>query len=246
MRSSYLLLTVAFLAAFAVQAYAIVGGTFVESESDPVAQSTVSVHTRTRCTGSIIAPDLVITAAHCLEKARTVADISVQFGLNEGQDGKLRATGFKIHPSYKSGNKPVKNATYDIGVIRLGGKLPEGYRPAKIFPNASTLRPGQAVIIAGYGRTHPDQPIQRRVLRKVESKLNSHYNPLEIVVDSNRGASCNGDSGGPSFVEQGEETFLLGLIKGGNDDCDTDELHIRVDALRAWILQTGQALRGGN
>src|SRR4051812_30630504 len=125
------------------------------------------------CTGTLIAPDRVLTAGHCLD-GFTPAGYSVLIGqdgnalVGEGDDkfkgaiahGGIPARGFAIHPKFREtfpfAKKKLANAIAldDVGIILLAQPVP-GIAPVKLSTGAADEKTGETASIFGYGFTGP-------------------------------------------------------------------------------------------
>jgi V8-like Glu-specific endopeptidase len=107
------------------------------------------------CTGTLVAPDLVLTAAHCVG---TDARQGINRWFVAGWDNprmvmRVRSAEIKVHPKYKSASKDDK-LRYDVATIRLERPVPSRLvTPIAIRPY-SELLPGPFAIV-GYHRRRP-------------------------------------------------------------------------------------------
>ncbi|MFH8795760.1 trypsin-like serine protease [Streptomyces sp. NPDC017941] len=130
----------ALVAANAPAANAVIGGTEVPNDAYPFTVAVLdkgpgSVKDRQFCGGSLVAPDTVMTAAHCLvdDRRKPVKPKAVQTAvgrtvLSRAGQGRIRDVaedGILVHPRYLRG----KDA-YDLAFIKLSKPVRGPSRPA--------------------------------------------------------------------------------------------------------------------
>src|ERR1700754_3702442 len=130
-------------------AEAIVGG--AAPAADSIARSVVTIigSRGNFCTGSLIAPSLVLTVAHCVQPGSDYK--IVQYGADrkpELQDVKAVA----IHPGFRMAEMLAHRATADVALLRLAVPL-SGKTAARLSAPQLPLAPGNAFAIAGVGVT---------------------------------------------------------------------------------------------
>ncbi|WP_247738718.1 MULTISPECIES: S1 family peptidase [unclassified Shimia] len=154
------------------------------------------------CTGALIAPDTVLTAAHCLYDPRSgkrVSDSSVEFqaGLKGGQAkaiGKVaRAT---VHPNYVHRRKGSAQLGFDLAVLKLTRPISKNsVMPIKYGMN---LADGDLLGVVSYTITNRNDPIMEfpcRVLARQDKTLvmncevNSGASGAPILALSRNGRS---------------------------------------------------------
>lgn len=188
------------------------------------------------CTGTTIGCRTFLTAAHCVEGDLDPGHYSVF--LQHG--GFFNVSAVVVHPDY---NFPVG----DLAVLTLGTSA-DGIAPSAI--NTTATPPfGTDGTIVGFGRSGgaaEDYGLKRRGavvtgscpvdISNTTSVCWTFANPLDPPgSDSN---TCNGDSGGPLFVDLGSGMSLAGVTSGGNSESclPTDESYdVNVYHYGAWI-----------
>ena len=237
----------------------IIGGVTVAA-NDPVASSTVMIYGKENgsgfiCSGSILANDVVLTAAHCLGQSGN-AQLVVVFRTDINGQGPVIQVTRQVRPSDYQRNAATSPTDWDdLGMIQLASPIPAGYAPATILPNASALQNGANVLLAGYGINVPTPPTNPNddggagVLRKVQQNiLQSSYGQTEVLVNLRGKGACHGDSGGPAFVQNNGKLYLFGVTSRLTQDdkvannntaqdysCSVDMVYTNILARSAWI-----------
>jgi len=194
----------------------IVNGIPVTSEN-PIAKSTVHITGKYQrfsftCTGTIIAQDLVITAAHCLGPY-AAADLTVFFGLNKNSTGLTYKVKKQIFPD--AYNATVEFDRHDIALLLLEKSIPSNYFPAEFLDSNIVLKENDILALAGYGINVTQMPANGNgglgQLRYAEQNIiNPKYGETEILINIKNKGTCSGDSGGPAYFVQNNKIYLVG------------------------------------
>lgn len=205
----------------------------------------------TLCSGAMVAPNLVLTARHCVSRAVTATPSCDTQGQSHNGDhlaedvdpGTIAIyTGSQIHPD---SDLPVAHGVRalhpsgqvlcdaDVAFLVLDRPVPH----ANILPMRlrSSVRIGESIVPVGFGGG-PANIIGRKVARTNSTVLaigptanhetGAVLGPHEFEVDQ---ATCRGDSGGPAIdLTTGE---VVGVIsRGGSCSSLGNHVYTRVDA----------------
>ena len=203
------------------------------------------------CGGALIAPDRVVTAAHCLTEIPPDVRVGVLAGrstLSGTAKDVIPVTGAIPHPGSGVGFGSPFN---DIAILRLARPAPGPYASPIALGEEDLWRPGAAFNIFGWGHQNADGVVPD-VLRTASVPVNSDadcgdaygiaYEPDNMICAGdivNGGIdTCAGDSGGPLAVLDGSGTWrLLGLVSWGFG-CGEPHfpgVHARIPTFRDWI-----------
>jgi hypothetical protein len=183
-----------------------------------------------RCTGVVVAQDIVLTAAHCLEagKLRVVTSFRPAVFTDVVQA--------VPHPNYKASER----GSPDLAILKLAKPLPGSFSPAHLEPR--WVSNGADLVVAGYGKSADNDKgtnlVLRTVLQHVAIRYSS-YLTLTGVGESAAGAAP-GDSGGPVFSYRG--LYALVAIMVGHADRFT--IAIAIAPNYAWIRETMEKMGG--
>lgn len=196
------------------------------------------------CSGSLIAPTVFLTAAHCLQFLPADAQVYITFAPSaaEGVAKAIAATAFHYDPLYAQN----QNDPHDIGVVILPAKATKGITPMRL-PTAGYLDQaneknglkGTEFLNIGYGGDVPKtgQPIitydgVRKVSTSTFMALEAAWLWLSMNASTGDGGDCYGDSGGPKVLKS-DPGMVLALVVTGDANCRATTKDYRVDSASA-------------
>lgn len=192
------------------------------------------------CSGTLIAPQRVLTAAHCIDDNVGAAGFGVYFGTDatlENDPGFVfftEATQVVFHPAWNPNDLEAGN---DIGLVFLAQAAPITPIPIRTAP-LSSAEIGAPMKLVGWGITGGGREDSGQK-RSTTSQLHDFNGNLMQVGDATTG-TCSGDSGGPAFMNVGGQIQVAGVTSFGDLDCATTSVDTRVDAFVSFITSDGQ------
>jgi secreted trypsin-like serine protease len=198
------------------------------------------------CTGTLIAPKVVLTAGHCADFATRIF-----VGTDVTQPGDIVKVKRRVrHPQYHQGKHN------DLMVLILDKKV-EAVAPRRFAKKAKIDAATDGRVIGfgntdaggsfGYGQKRfVDVPVASPDCRGATGGEDDNVTygcdvGLELVAGRPLLArdSCTGDSGGPFYVQDGANWLLAAATSRATDssmsNCGDGGVYVRVDRYRAWI-----------
>ncbi|MGM0597554.1 MAG: trypsin-like serine protease, partial [Myxococcota bacterium] len=210
------------------------------------------------CSGTLIARDVVLTAAHCITSPE---DMTVFFGNNTPFDHTRSVIKAETHPLWLS--QGSEDLTYDIGLLRLAQEAPPEISPIPYLPSSLAIAQSEVENLdlnyVGFGVTETGSSGEKLQMTQVLMAFceESNYCQINVPIEggevyemyippntigismNQNGGICHGDSGGPAFITRDGTEYVAGIssfvIHNNNDECDYFGASTKVDRYQEFI-----------
>ena len=198
------------------------------------------------CTGTLVSPTIILTAAHCLENKPDLSSMAVK----RGDDINFPVPTFKVaaygfDPKF-CGEKTCKEDIHDYGFLVLAAPqndILEVPRPVADQDEWDEIMEVMSpVTIVGYGLNEGDITGIKRQVEVPITKFSG--SGLEFQAGGDDRDSCQGDSGGPAFAKLSTGEWVLAGITSRGYTCGKGGFYAVPQGGLCWLAdESGLDLR---
>lgn len=236
----------------------IVGGSVAVPNAHPYQVgllARVNIFSTGLCGGSIIAPRVILTAAHCVTGTQSIQVVLGAHRITTAtepsqQRQTVQPAGYRVHVGYNP-----QTLLNDIATLILPTAVVYNqFIQPSILPSGAeidNLFVGTLATVSGWGRINDGSTVTAQELRFVRNNIMTNaicantfgaiITPSNICMETtNGGSACNGDSGGPLTVSSGGRLVQVGIVSfGASAGCERGfpAVFVRVSSLLSWISQ---------
>jgi secreted trypsin-like serine protease len=227
---------------------AITGSRSAPSEAVARAVVTVIGSRGNVCTGSLIAPAIVLTAGHCItpNTSYRVIDYTTQ------PPRLLTAQKVVTHPQYNAQAMNAHRATADVALLQLPSPVPNK-TPGILGTPRIPIASGATFTVVGIGATASGSDAGVGTARAAGLSVTGKPGTLQMrlvdpLTDNKRAGigACTGDSGAPVFEEQNGQSVIVGVVSwstGANNAAGCGGLTgvTPLTLYKDWIVKTARS-----
>jgi secreted trypsin-like serine protease len=221
------------------------------------------------CTGTVVAPRVVLTAAHCVENLdrgglTPAGQYALATGVTSPEEAKaeniFRVAEAHVFPGFDPGTLHG-----DAGILILDRPTTAPVLALAGADDAALYAGGATVLLAGWGLTRANEKEGPSGLRTTsmlvetpsfcKAKTRGYFSPFSPVAQmctldlpSKKSGGCFGDSGGPVIGQRPDGTAVeLGIISTGDEFCNTKRPNVmtRADYVSGWVAEWISATEAG-
>lgn len=194
------------------------------------------------CTGVVLSPRVVLTAAHC---GGGGAELRVHWR-EGGEPVLVTPATISLHPEFNAQAVSTRRRSVDLALLRLAQPLPARFSAAALAAGPMP-RAGETVTLAGYGLSREGDARSTGTYRSAALTVVEPYGPGRILLwaaDPRGGGkqpgagACQGDSGGPIFKGSAVVAISSWSTGPAGRHCGLMSQGVLVGPQRGWIDRT--------
>ncbi len=191
------------------------------------------------CSGVVLGPRIVLTAAHCL---RPTQDMLVHYRDEAGRPVVVAIEAAAAHPLYHADAIARRVVSIDLALVETRTPLAPRFTAPRLASGDGPAV-GETTILAGYGIAREGEPLTGGALRSARLRVRAPLSKILLWAEDSEQAgagACAGDSGGPLFSGDGETVLAIVAWTSGPPGrrCGVLTQGPLIAPQRAWIDAT--------
>ncbi len=218
----------------------LIGGTI--AEEDPAVVALTTGGSSSFCTGTLISPSVILTAAHCIDMAGADPNFSAFFGTD------LSGVGSRVGIGAKKQNLDWDGqvGANDIGLLLLNFAQ-DPFLPVRLNTSPTPQHVGEPYRHIGFGVFDRDTQQVDGKKREGTTTITGTQSPDITISGDSTVSVCFGDSGGPGMLTVAGVEYVAGIHSfTSGSDCQPPNGDTRVDVyvddfILPWIQDNDPA-----
>lgn len=196
------------------------------------------------CSAVVIAPDAVLTAAHCVTGASAYR---LHWRDGNGKPVLEEPRRIVVHPDYHADAISTRSRSIDLAIIQSRQALPSAFVPAMLPDARQPPSPKDSLLtVMGFGIASETKLDSEGTLREIRLPVITPYGQGKILIwleGKNGQGTCTGDSGGGMFDKDDHLHAItvwteVTRTSVGQSHCGKVTQGVLVAPHRAWIDKT--------
>lgn len=198
----------------------------------------IKIDNRNLCTGTLIGPTTVLTAAHCVsgfeERLKESGVFIIGSNITQPDETPIAVIDYKIREDYNPTVYENDIALVYLKSAPISGKIVSLHKGMPTWDDLISKK--MSLTFVGFGYDVDDgQQVGRGIKREASWFMSSMSEKTVSFPAADKG-TCKGDSGGPALLVESGKTLQVAVTSGSlTNSCKDGGIETRVDYFQSWL-----------